>query len=203
MRILRPESNMPNAEASHRPFAALLFVAGLSWTLALYGVAEAPPTSGTQSEQPEQAEPADPGATLLGRLAGTWHLNATRASGESITARSTYTPTLDCGALRVVTYVTTPDGSTYQRYDRLMWFDPEANQLRTLGLNQNLPVREQSFAVTIKNDLPTLRRGFEDASARSRETYAFRSEATMAWQVEVPSDDEGWNVAVSGIWQKK
>ncbi|MEM1026603.1 MAG: hypothetical protein AAGJ38_00805 [Planctomycetota bacterium] len=195
--------------ASHRPFAASLIVAGLSWMVVLCAIAEVPPTSGTQAEQPDQtesADPTDPGATLLGRLAGTWDLTATRASGETITACSTYTPTLDGGALRIVTFVTNPDGATYQRYDRLLWFDAEAGQLRTVGLNQDLQVRQQAFAVTVEDGQATLRRGFDDADARARETFAFRSDTTLDWQVEVPSADGGeggWAVVVSGTWEKE
>ncbi|MEM1013704.1 MAG: hypothetical protein AAGI46_15965 [Planctomycetota bacterium] len=157
------------------------------------------PVAAQDASAVEPAVDAEVGKTLLDRLAGTWNLTATRASGETITGRNTYTPTLAGNALHVTTFVTNPDGTTYQRYDRLMWFDAATGHVRTVGLNNDLDVREQTFSIFGKD---SFRRGFDDPSSRSRETYAFESTTTITWQVEIPTDD-GWTVAVSGVWEKE
>ncbi|MEM1210578.1 MAG: hypothetical protein AAGI54_15055, partial [Planctomycetota bacterium] len=133
---------LPNAVRRCPASFVLVIAAALCPLMPTFALADEPVDAPATPRSVDQLGPR-----LLERFAGEWRLKATRASGQTISGQNVYTPTLGGEALRVTTFVTRPDGTTYQRYDRLMWFDQEAGLLRTLGLGYDIRPREQAIEI--------------------------------------------------------
>ncbi len=160
-------------------------------------------------EAPADATPpaaaSDPPMAVFEPYFGAWTIDATWAGGTPLQARQVFEPILDGQHVRVRTYVTTPEGDEYQRYEGTYSFDAAQNTYVYSSLAFDGTTETGRFVISADGMMLSRPLDPNDpAAGQLRQTTTLPDGDTFVWRVwttdpsgrqQVLMDDAVWRRA--------
>jgi uncharacterized protein YndB with AHSA1/START domain len=143
-------------------------------------------------------------APLSRFVGGQWVIDSPWADGRPLHARKVWNWALNGRFLNVETFVTKADGSEYQRYWSVYYWDAANKQIAYHEYTYDGSITRGSVIMKDDNTLeyptPNAADGIESAV---RQSVTFTDNDTMQWHVSIKDEAGQWKTLMDGVWRRQ
>lgn len=143
-------------------------------------------------------------APLSRFVGGQWVTNSPWADGRPLHARQVCTWALNGRFVNIETFVTKADGSEYQRYWSIYFWDAANQQIAYHEYTYDGSVASGPVVVKDDNTLefPTPNAA-DGIKSEVRQSVTFTDNDTMQWHVLMKDEAGQWKTLMDGVWKRK
>ncbi|HWB20472.1 MAG TPA: hypothetical protein VG711_09250 [Phycisphaerales bacterium] len=141
---------------------------------------------------------------LLAKCVGEWTVDATWAGGNPLHAREVHALSLDGTVLRSQTFVTKDDGSEYQRYEMVSWWDNATGKTRFMEWVYDGTTEQGEIIASDDHTLMFPPRVDADGKTSPiRQWLTFVGDDEYDWTVKMKQEDGSEKTLIEGKWMRK